>query len=122
MDWERYIAPAAMALSAMPVFLIAGLVRGGRLHLVNGLDARRVRDPDRLARRLGALLAAVGFSMLLGATGLAWAGNDEARITGVVVALLLAVNGLAVALILTVARAPRVDGADRSDGTRSGRR
>ncbi|MFP7723671.1 hypothetical protein [Lysobacter sp. A3-1-A15] len=122
MDWERYLAPAAMALSAMPVFLIAGLVRGGRLHLVNGLDASRVRDPERLARRLGALLAAVGFSVLLGAAGLAWAGSDEARVTGVVIGLLLAVNGLAVALILTVARARRVDDQGQRPGSRSTRR
>ncbi len=107
MDWERYLAPAAMALSAMPIFLIAGLVRGGRLHLVNGLDARRVRDPHRLARRLGLLLAAVGASMLLGAAGLVWANGVEGRVVAVVAGLLLAVNGLAVALILTIARARR---------------
>ena len=118
MDWERYFAPAAMALSAVPIFLIAGLVRGGRLHLVNGLDARRVRDPERLARRLGLLLAAVGFSMLLGATGLIWANGVEGRVVAVVAGLLLAVNGLAIALILTVARARREDGGPRSGPAR----
>lgn len=111
MDIERYLAPAVMALSAMPLFLIAGLVRGGRLHLVNGLDASRLRDPAALARRLWRLLAAVGFAMLAGAAGLVWADADGSRITAVVVALVIAVNGLAVALVLAVARAPRNDGS-----------
>ncbi|HZH43372.1 MAG TPA: hypothetical protein VEY50_04755 [Lysobacter sp.] len=107
MDMRELLLPMIFAASAAPLFVIAGMVSRGRLHLIAGLDAARVRDPDSLARRLATLLAAVGFSVMLGGVGLLWAGADRDRMLAVVLAMLVAVNGLAIALFVAVARAKR---------------
>lgn len=107
MNLQDWLLPLIFVVSAMPMFFLAGLVGRGNLQLVNGLDPSRVRDPAALARRIARLLAATGFAIVLGGAGLLWAGADSSRIIAVVLALVLAVNGLAVALILTVARARR---------------
>lgn len=107
MDLSEWMLPALFAISAAPVFVVAGMVSRGHLHLIAGLDAERVRDPHGLARRLSLLLAAVGFSVLLGGGGLMWAGEDRDRVFAVALAMLAAVNGLAIALVVAVARARR---------------
>lgn len=101
------LVPLAMAVSAVPILVSAVLVARGNLHLINGLDASRLPDPARTAAKLARLLTATGAAMLLGGAGFYWAGADESRIAVVVVALLLAVNGLAVALILAIGAARR---------------
>ena len=112
MDIERLWLPIVVAVSAAPAFVVAGMVGRGALHLVNGLDPRRVRDPDALQRRLSRLLAAIGFAIVAGAAGLLWADGERDRVLAVVVAMVVAVNGLGLALVVAVARA-RGDGRPR---------
>lgn len=105
MDFDKWLLPLIFAVSAAPLFVIAGMVSRGHLNLIAGLDARTVRDPAALARRLSRLLAATGFAVLLGGAGMLWAGEDRARQLLVVLAMLVAVNGLGIAIVTTVARA-----------------
>ncbi|MGO1002492.1 hypothetical protein [Lysobacter sp. CA196] len=107
MTIHDYLVPIAMAVSAAPILVSAVLVARGNLRLINGLDASRLPDPARTAAKLARLLATTGVAMLLGGAGFYWAGANEGRIAVVVVSLLLAVNGLAVALILAISAARR---------------
>lgn len=107
MDAGKWMVPLIVAVSAAPIFVIAGMVQRGALHLVNGLDPRQVRDPEALQRKLARLLAMIGFAIIFGSAGLVWAESDSQRVMAVVLAMVLAVNGLAVALIVAVARAKR---------------
>ncbi|MGN7920015.1 hypothetical protein [Lysobacter antibioticus] len=120
MTLHDYLVPIAMAVSAVPILVSAVLVARGNLHLINGLDASRLPDPARTAAKLARLLATTGVAMLLGGAGFYWAGDNEGRIALVVVALLLAVNGLAVALILAISAARRSyrDRPGGGEGTR----
>ncbi|WP_408950527.1 hypothetical protein [Lysobacter sp. Hz 25] len=120
MTLHDYLVPIAMAVSAVPILVSAVLVARGNLHLINGLDASRLPDPARTAAKLARLLATTGVAMLLGGAGFYWAGDNEGRIALVVVALLLAVNGLAVALILAISTARRSyrDRPGGGEGTR----
>ncbi|WP_223621625.1 hypothetical protein [Lysobacter sp. ESA13C] len=120
MTLHDYLVPIAMAVSAVPILVSAVLVARGNLHLINGLDASRLPDPARTAAKLARLLATTGVAMLLGGAGFYWAGDNEGRIALVVVALLLAVNGLAVALILAIGAARRSyrDRPGGGEGTR----
>lgn len=102
---KEMLVPLIVGLTSAPVFVFAWLVGRGRLHLVSGLDARRVEDPAGLARRLSLLLWLVALAMLGAAAGFYWAGTHEARASAVVVALVVAVNVLGVVLLLTVAKA-----------------
>lgn len=101
------LVPTILAVSSLPLFAIAYRVGCGDLHWLNGLDARRLRDPDAVARGMARRLALVGVSILLGALGMYWAGADQARIAIVAIVLLVAVNGLGIALVLAVQRARR---------------
>jgi len=47
MDFDKWLLPLIFAVSAAPLFVIAGMVSRGHLHLIAGLDARTVRDPAR---------------------------------------------------------------------------
>ncbi|ALN86826.1 hypothetical protein IEQ11_16505 [Lysobacter capsici] len=123
--------PAIMLISAVPTLVAAVLVARGNLHLVNGLDASRLRDPAATAARLSRLLALIAIAILLAAPGYYWAAGNDSRTTGVTVALLIAVNGLVVALMLAVAKARRDyrdrdarrnDTANGSRDERTGRR
>ncbi|MEH6420276.1 hypothetical protein [Pseudomonas sp. CGJS7] len=120
---HAFILPGAMVISAVPILVAAVLVARGNLHLVNGLDASRLRDPAATAARLARLLALVAIALLLSALGYYWAAGDQTRIIGVSVALLLAVNGLAVALIVAAAKARRDyrDAPPDADGNRDPR-
>lgn len=107
MNTQDWLLPLIFVLSAMPVFVLAGMIGRGNLQLINGLDPAKLRDPGLLARKLARLLAATGFAVVLGGAGLLWAGTDTTRITGVVLAMVVAVNGLAITLIVSVIRAKR---------------
>lgn len=107
MTIHDYLVPIAMAVSAIPILASAALVARGNLHLINGLDASRLPDPARTATKLARLLATTGLAMLLGGAGFYWADDNEGRIALVVVAVLFAVNGLAVALIFAISAARR---------------
>ncbi|HEY4582756.1 MAG TPA: hypothetical protein VIG88_07830 [Lysobacter sp.] len=91
----------AFALTSVPAFLVArSLAR-----------SRQRRDPDqresRLALRLAGLMRIVGVAMLAAALAMLWAGDDPARVVAVVLAVGLAVNGLAVAMLVAVMRGRR---------------
>lgn len=104
---NELVAPLLSAAISVPVFVVALLVGRGHLHLINGLDADRVADPDGLARRLSLLLSLVGLSIFASAGGFYWAGDDEGREATVAFALVLAVSALAIGLVLAVSNARR---------------
>ncbi|MCF7221102.1 hypothetical protein [Marilutibacter chinensis] len=101
------LVPTLLAAGSLPMFAIAYRVARGDLHWLNGLDAGRLRDPQRIAARMSRLLGLVGVALLLGAAGMYWAGGMQARVGAVTVGLLIAVNGLGVALVLAIRRARR---------------
>ncbi|MEI2454489.1 hypothetical protein ABU614_13920 [Lysobacter firmicutimachus] len=107
MNLDDFILPGAMVVTALPILVCAVLVARGQLHLVNGLDAARLRDPDAVAARIARLLALTAMAMLFAALGYYWANGEQSRTAGVTIALLVAVNGLAVLLIRAVAAARR---------------
>ena len=107
MDVRDLLIPALLFAGSLPMFAIAWRVGHGDLHWLNGLAPTRLRDPAALGRRLGWLLAAVGIALWLVALGLYWAGGDPGRLALVSIALLVAVNGWAVALFVAARRAGR---------------
>lgn len=118
---NEFVLPAIMLISAAPILVAAVLVARGNLQLINGLDASRLRDPAAAASRFGKLLAMVAIAMLLAALGFYWAHGDQSRTMGVTIALLVAVNGVAVAMMLALAKFKRDYRAPRDD-QRTGRR
>ncbi len=107
MDTRDLLVPALLFAGSLPMFAIAWRIGRGDLHWVNGLDARRLRDPAAVARRLARLLSLVGIALVLGAAGLYAAGDDEGRMITVVLVLLLVVNGLGFALFRAASSARR---------------
>ena len=91
----------AFALTSVPAFLVAQ-------SLAN--SAQR-RDPDAresgVARALVRLMRIVGGVMLAGAAAMLWAAQDSHRTVMVVLAVALAVNGLAIAMLFAVLRGRR---------------
>jgi hypothetical protein len=77
--------PLIVAASSLPAFLVAWLLR---------------RDRPRMSR----LMTLVGVAIAGGALGLAWAGEDEARVLAVVIAMAIAVNGLGVMILVDAIR------------------
>lgn len=115
------VLPLIMAVSGLPVLVAAVLVARGNLHLINGLDASRLRDPAAAAARFARLLALVAISMFLAALGFYWAHGDYNRILVVTVLLLVSVNGLAATMLVALSRLKRDYRAPRDD-PRTGRR
>lgn len=113
MDWASYVVPSVVAITGMPAFLLAGMLRRGNLGALPRLVARGYVRPEALARRLSYLLMLAGFSLVAGGAGLVWAGSDQGRTMAVVVPLVVLVNALAIAMIVTVMRAGRHPGAGR---------
>jgi hypothetical protein len=103
------LVPTILVASSLPMFAIAWRVGRGDLQWLGGLDSRQLREPRRLATRASRLLGLAGLAVLLGGPGLYWADNDEGRIALVVLLMLFAVNGLAIALVLAVRAAGRDD-------------
>ncbi len=99
--------PVLLLLSSVPMFVVAVLVARGNLHLLNGLDADRLRHPQAVATRMSRLLGLVGVVIVAAAFGMYWAGGNEVRVMVVTGLLLLLVNGLAMALFVAVAAARR---------------
>ncbi|MBB1087345.1 hypothetical protein H4F99_02445 [Lysobacter sp. SG-8] len=104
---QDLLVPLVLFASSLPMFAIAWRVGQGDLRWLNGLDAARLPDPAAVARRLGWLLASVGFALWLGALGLYWAGDRQGPLAVVTVLLLVAVNGLGLALFIAARRARR---------------
>lgn len=118
---NEFVLPAVMLVSGAPILVAAVLVARGNLRLIYGLDASRLRDPAAAASRFGKLLALVAIAMFLAALGYYWSYGDQSRTMWVTVALLVAVNAVAVAMIVATARLKR-DYLKPRDGQRTGRR
>ncbi len=86
-----YFVPLVLAVSSLPAFIAAALIARGR--------PAGGRWP--LASRV---MAMVGLSILAGALGLLWAGENETRRLAVIIAMAVAVNGLGVVLLFGLAR------------------
>ncbi|MFD0325277.1 hypothetical protein [Lysobacter gummosus] len=121
---NAFIVPGVMVISAVPILVAAVLVARGNLHLINGLDASRLRDPAAACARFARLLALVAISMFAAALGYYWAHGNHNHMMIVTVALLVAVNAVAVAMMLALAalkRDYRQSGQGDAKGTRSER-
>ncbi|HEY5782394.1 MAG TPA: hypothetical protein VIT66_11090 [Lysobacter sp.] len=94
---NAYVVPLVLAISSLPAFIAAALI--GRSARATRPDGGRGGGPA-LAR----LMLLVGFAILAGAAGLLWAGDDETRRLVVIVAMVLAVNGLGLVLIFSLGR------------------
>ena len=73
------LLPAIVLVSGLPVLAAAVLVGRGHLHLINGLDASRLRDPAASAARFARLLALTAIAIFASAPGFYWAHGDESR-------------------------------------------
>lgn len=89
-----YLVPALLALSSLPAFVVANLIGRGR-------PAGAPVPP--LAR----LMRLVGIAIIAGAAGLLWAGQSETRRLAVIVAMVVAVNGLGLVLLFSLGRGRR---------------
>ncbi|WP_149195022.1 hypothetical protein [Luteimonas suaedae] len=85
---DGLLLPLIVAASSLPAFLAA-----------------RAFARDR--RRLATLMRLIGFAILAGAIGLAWAGGDRTRMLAVAVVLALAVNGLGLVVLVDALRRRR---------------
>jgi len=94
------LAAIVFALSSAPAFLIARSLQRGTQDAGNEAKAR-------LDRRLSRLMEAVGVVGLLAAAGLWWAGDDRGRATFVIVAMVVLVNAMVVAVLLSFFAARR---------------
>ncbi|TDK25966.1 hypothetical protein E2F46_04995 [Luteimonas aestuarii] len=87
------LAPLLVAIGAMPALGIAAWYM------------RAAADP--LAHRIALHWALIALSMFVGAAGLYWAGNDQSRVAAVAILMVVAVNALAVSMILQMRRRDR---------------
>lgn len=89
-----YLVPALLALSSLPAFVVAALIGRGR-------------PPGAPVPPLARLMRLVGVAIVAGAAGLLWAGEHETRRLAVIVAMVLAVNGLGLVLLFSLGRRRR---------------
>jgi hypothetical protein len=101
------LAAVVFALSSLPAFAIARMLRRGPSR--GGDDARAADSPGkaRFDRRLARLMDMVGMVGLAAAAGLWWAGDDRGRATLVVVAMVVLVNAMIVAVLVSIFAARR---------------
>ena len=97
MPMSDYVVPLVLAISSLPAFIAAALI--ARSARAARADGGRGGTPV-LAR----LMLLVGLAILAGAVGLLWAGDNESRRLAVVVAMVLAVNGLGLVLLFSLGR------------------
>lgn len=94
---SAYLVPLILAISSLPAFIAAALIaRSGR--------AARPPDESGSTPALARLMLLVGVAILAGAAGLLWAGDNETRRLAVIVAMVLAVNGLGLVLLFSLGR------------------
>ncbi|MEE7559895.1 hypothetical protein HH299_09420 [Xanthomonas sp. Kuri4-2] len=79
------------------IVAFSGLAALGAAAWIGGTD-------DARARGFGLRCALAGLAILLGAVGLYWAGDSRGRTYAVVIVLLVAVNALAVSMVLHLRR------------------
>jgi 4-amino-4-deoxy-L-arabinose transferase-like glycosyltransferase len=78
------IVPLIVALSGLPALAVAAWIGGA---------------DDPRSRGLGLRWALLGMAILLGAAALYWAGDSRPRVYAVAIALVIAVNALAVSMV-----------------------
>ncbi|WP_206861160.1 hypothetical protein [Lysobacter changpingensis] len=86
-----YVIAVILAISSLPAFVAAALMSRGR---------PRGAPAPPLAR----VMRLVGVAILAGALGLVWAGDNETRRLAVIVAMVVAVNGLGLVLLFKLGR------------------
>lgn len=69
-----------------------------------GIAIWHARNDDGQARILGLHWALIALAIFIGAACLYWAGGNERQVTGVVIAMALAVNALIVSMVLRLRR------------------
>lgn len=102
----HHLAAALFAVLALPAFVSAQWLAGGRLPLSAG-SGMTVRDKAVLDAKLARLLRMMGLALLASAAAMAVWGEDETRVFALVLVMALAVNGLGLAAVLVVAQAKR---------------
>ncbi|HEY0505038.1 MAG TPA: hypothetical protein VGD42_16265 [Lysobacter sp.] len=88
------LLPLLLAASSLPAFVVAGLIGRGR-------------PAGAPLPTLARLMRLVGVAIVAGAAGLLWAGEDETRRLAVIVAMVVAVNGLGLVLLFSLGRGRR---------------
>jgi len=86
-----YVIPAVLAVSSLPAFIAASLMSRGR-------------PPGAPRAPLAVVMRLVGMAIVAGALGLLWAGEDGTRRLAVIVAMVVAVNGLGLVLLFKLGR------------------
>ena len=93
---STHVVPLVLAISSLPAFIAAALI---------ARSSRAARpDGGRGTPTLARLMLLVGIAILAGAAGLFWAGDDDTRRLAVIVAMVLAVNGLGLILLFSLGR------------------
>ena len=95
------------ALSSLPAFAIARMLRRNPARRKDDSPAADSPGKAVLDRRLARLMDMVGMVGLAAAAGLWWAGDDRGRATLVVVAMVVLVNAMIVAVLLSIFAARR---------------
>ncbi|MDH5834894.1 hypothetical protein [Luteimonas kalidii] len=103
----HHVAALVFALMALPAFVTAGWLGAGRLPVAGGSRGMTEGRRRALDSRLARLMRMVGVVMLAMAAGLAAWGGDDTRVLALAAVMVLVVNGLAVAMLVTVFRARR---------------
>ncbi|HBK45156.1 MAG TPA: hypothetical protein DDZ67_01715, partial [Xanthomonadaceae bacterium] len=78
------VIPLIVAFSGLPALAIAAWIGG---------------NDDARSRGTGLRWALIGLAILLGAAGLYWAGTHQTRVYLVAIAMVVAVNALAVSML-----------------------
>ena len=86
------LVPLLLALSGLPALGVAGWT---------------LRNDDARSRGLALRWALIGLSILIGAIALYWAGADRTAVNWVIGVLVVAVNGLAISMLLFLRRGGR---------------
>ena len=107
MATNEWFAPLVFLISSVPASLVAYQLKQGNLGLFSGLDPERVVDKHGLSKRLSRYLSLLGMIVLAGGAGMAWAGNSDARTRIVVFTMIVLINIVIIALLVTVAAAKR---------------
>ena len=104
---SHHIAGLVFALMALPAFLAANWLRSGRLPVAGGARGMNEGQRRALDSRLARLMQMVGLAMLATAAGMALWGGDQGRVLALTVVMVVVVNGLAIAMLVSVMRARR---------------
>nr|WP_298126396.1 hypothetical protein [uncultured Pseudoxanthomonas sp.] len=83
------LVPLILAASGLPALLIGAWMS---------------REPDTRSRGMALHWVLVGLAIQTGAVGVYWAGNDDGRVHGIVIAMVVLVNALIVSMLLQLRR------------------